>query len=65
MLHGLAGVGLISLIMMHIYFGLRTEKRPITRSMIVGWMNREFYLKEHHRRRWVIARPMRRTSSPV
>lgn len=54
-LHGLAGVGLISLIMMHIYFGFRREKRPITRSMILGWMSREFYLKEHHPGRWVIA----------
>ena len=30
-LHGLAGVGLIALIMMHVYFGLRPEKRPITK----------------------------------
>ena len=35
-LHGLAGVGLIALIMVHIYFGLRPEKRAITKSMIFG-----------------------------
>src|SRR5271170_4976431 len=30
-LHGLAGVGLIALIMVHVYFGIRPEKRPITK----------------------------------
>jgi cytochrome b subunit of formate dehydrogenase len=53
-LHGLAGVGLIALIMVHIYFGLRPEKRAITKSMIFGWMSRDFYLKEHDPRRWVV-----------
>jgi len=53
-LNGLAGVGLIALIMVHIYFGLRPEKLPITRSMIFGWMSREFYLHEHDPARWVV-----------
>ena len=53
-LHGLAGVGLIALVMMHVYFGLRPEKLPITKSMIFGWMNRDFYLKEHDPKRWVV-----------
>ena len=35
-LHGLAGVGLIALIMVHVYFGVRPEKLPITKSMIFG-----------------------------
>jgi len=48
-LHGLAGVGLIALIMVHVYFGLRPEKRAITKSMIFGWMSRDFYLEEHDR----------------
>jgi cytochrome b subunit of formate dehydrogenase len=56
-LHGLAGVGLIALIMVHIYFGVRPEKLPITRSMIFGWMTREFYLHEHDPKRWVVAKP--------
>lgn len=51
-LHGLAGVGLITLVVVHVYFGLRPEKRPITKSMIVGWMSREFYLEEHDASRW-------------
>jgi cytochrome b subunit of formate dehydrogenase len=53
-LHGLAGVGLIALVMMHVYFGLRPEKRAITKSMIFGWMSRDFYLKEHDPARWVV-----------
>jgi cytochrome b subunit of formate dehydrogenase len=60
-LHGLAGVGLIALIMVHIYFGIRPEKRPITKSMIFGWMSRDFYLEEHDTTRWVVGAT---TSSP-
>jgi cytochrome b subunit of formate dehydrogenase len=53
-LHGLAGVGLIALVMMHVYFGLRPEKQPITKSMIFGWMDRDFYLEEHDPERWAV-----------
>ncbi|HTC89618.1 MAG TPA: cytochrome b/b6 domain-containing protein, partial [Bryobacteraceae bacterium] len=53
-LHGLAGVGLIALITMHVYMGLRPEKLPITKSMIFGWMDRDFVLKEHDAARWVV-----------
>ncbi len=56
-LHGLAGVGLIALIMMHVYFGIRPEKRPITKSMIFGWMSRDYFLEEHDPSRWVIKTP--------
>ena len=41
-LHGLAGVGLIALVMIHVYFAIRPEKRDITKSMIFGSMKREF-----------------------
>jgi cytochrome b subunit of formate dehydrogenase len=51
-LHGLAGVGLIALVMIHVYMGIRPEKLPITRSMIFGWMSRDFYLEEHDPERW-------------
>jgi cytochrome b subunit of formate dehydrogenase len=54
-LHGLAGVGLITLTIVHVYFAIRPEKLPITASMIVGSMSREFYLKEHDPQRWVIS----------
>jgi cytochrome b subunit of formate dehydrogenase len=53
-LHGLAGVGLIALITVHIYFAVRPEKIPITKSMIFGWMSRDFYLEEHDPQRWVV-----------
>ena len=53
-LHGLAGVGLIALIMVHVYMGLRPEKLPITKSMIFGWMSRDFYLEEHDPQRWAV-----------
>jgi cytochrome b subunit of formate dehydrogenase len=53
-LHGLAGVSLIALVMMHVYFGLRPEKQAITKSMIFGWMDRDFYLQEHDPTRWPV-----------
>ena len=51
-LHGLAGVGLIALIMIHVYFAVRPEKRDITKSMIFGSMRREFYLEHYDPQRW-------------
>src|SRR5690348_13124891 len=53
-LHGLAGVGLIALIIVHIYFAIRPEKLPITYAMIFGTMKRDFYLHEHDPERWVV-----------
>ncbi len=53
-LHGLAGVGLIGLIVVHIYMAIRPEKLAITKSMVVGSMSREFYLKEHDPHRWIV-----------
>ncbi|HTA44769.1 MAG TPA: cytochrome b/b6 domain-containing protein [Bryobacteraceae bacterium] len=51
-LHGLAGVGLIALVMVHVYFAIRPEKLEITKSMIFGDMSREHYLEHHDPRRW-------------
>jgi cytochrome b subunit of formate dehydrogenase len=53
-LHGLAGVGLIALVMVHVYMGIRPEKLPITKSMIFGWMSKDFYLEEHDPERWAV-----------
>ena len=53
-LHGLAGIGLIALVMVHVYMGLRPEKLPITKSMLFGWMSRDFYLEEHDPKRWAV-----------
>lgn len=62
-LHGLAGVGLITLTIVHVYFAIRPEKLPITASMIVGTMSRDFYLKEHDPNRWVIDSVPRRSAA--
>ena len=51
-LHGLAGVGLIALIMVHVYFAVRPEKLVITKSMIFGTLDREHYLEHHDPQRW-------------
>jgi cytochrome b subunit of formate dehydrogenase len=53
--HGLCGVGLIALIMIHIYFALRPEKFVITKSMVFGSMPKEYYLEHHDPERWVVA----------
>jgi cytochrome b subunit of formate dehydrogenase len=56
-LHGLAGVGLIALVMVHVYFAVRPEKRDITKSMILGTMRREFYLTHYDPERWQVEVP--------
>jgi hypothetical protein len=43
--------------MVHVYFGLRPEKQGITKSMIYGWMSKEFYLEEHDPARWPVTDP--------
>jgi formate dehydrogenase subunit gamma len=53
-LHGLAGVGLIALVMVHVYFAIRPEKLDITKSMIFGSMKREFYLEHYDPERWKV-----------
>jgi cytochrome b subunit of formate dehydrogenase len=53
-LHGLAGVGLIALVIVHVYFAIRPEKLPITYAMIFGSMKRDFYMQEHDPERWVV-----------
>jgi formate dehydrogenase subunit gamma len=51
-LHGLAGVGLVGLVIAHVYFALRPEKFWITKSMIFGKIKRRDYLMHHDTRRW-------------
>ena len=51
-LHGLAGLSLIALVIIHVYFAVRPEKRPITQSMITGTMDRDYYLTHHDPARW-------------
>jgi cytochrome b subunit of formate dehydrogenase len=50
--HGLAGVGLVGLVIAHVYFAVRPEKWWITKGMIVGWITRRQYLEHHEPSRW-------------
>ncbi len=52
LLHGLAGLGSITLIMVHVYFAIRPEKRYMTRSMIRGWISRREYEAHHNPELW-------------
>ena len=62
-LHGLAGVGLIALVMVHVYFTLiRPEKRAITEVHDLRLDEPRFYLEEHDPKRWIVEAP---TSSPA
>ena len=46
-IHGLAAVSAVTLVMIHIYFGLLPENRMYLRAMIKGWITRQ-ELIEHH-----------------
>jgi formate dehydrogenase subunit gamma len=52
--HGLAGVGLVGLVIAHVYFAVRPEKWWITKAMIFGWITRRQYLEHHEPNRWVV-----------
>ena len=52
--HGLAGVTLVGLVIAHVYFAIRPEKRWITKSMIYGFITRRQYLEHHDPDRWVV-----------
>ncbi len=62
-LHGLAGVGLIALVIVHIYFAVRPEKLVITKSMIFGTLDKEHYLEHHDPERWSVEKPAGRASA--
>jgi cytochrome b subunit of formate dehydrogenase len=52
--HGLAGTGLVGLVIAHVYFAVRPEKWWITKAMIVGWITRRQYLEHHEPGRWAV-----------
>lgn len=54
--HGLAAMASITLIVAHVYFALRPEKLWQTRSMILGWITREEYVRGHDPQRWQVDR---------
>jgi cytochrome b subunit of formate dehydrogenase len=51
-LHDLAALITIPLVMVHIYFGLRPEKRQFLRAMTLGWITRREFAAEHDPQRW-------------
>jgi cytochrome b subunit of formate dehydrogenase len=50
--HGLSAVSLVTLVIAHVYFGIRPEKRWITWSMILGWIDRRHYVEHHDPEQW-------------
>lgn len=51
-LHGLTALFFVSIIMLHIYFSLRPEKRLYLRSIFKGWITQAEYEREHDPERW-------------
>jgi formate dehydrogenase subunit gamma len=50
--HGFAAMGLITLVMIHIYFALRPDEWRLTRSMFRGWISPAEYDGHHDKARW-------------
>jgi formate dehydrogenase subunit gamma len=50
--HDLAALSLITMVMVHIYFALRPEKRVFLRSMWRGWITQREYHAYHDPERW-------------
>ena len=55
-LHGVVALFFITLIMAHVYFSLRPEKRLYLRSMIKGWVTREELEAHHDPEKWQVDR---------
>jgi formate dehydrogenase subunit gamma len=51
-LHGLVALVFTSIIMLHVYFSLRPEKRLYLRSIVKGWITRAEYEREHDPDQW-------------
>jgi cytochrome b subunit of formate dehydrogenase len=50
--HGLAAMGAITMVMVHIYFAVRPDEWYLTRSMFRGWISRKEYQDHFDRSRW-------------
>jgi cytochrome b subunit of formate dehydrogenase len=46
-IHGLAALAAVTLVMIHVYFGLLPENRMYLRAMIKGWITRQELLDHH------------------
>ncbi|MFQ5542452.1 MAG: cytochrome b/b6 domain-containing protein, partial [Candidatus Binatia bacterium] len=62
--HGAASVAFITLIMTHIYFAIRPEKRWITLSMIVGWIPGTRYLEHYDPQHWPVTQQTKQKVFP-
>lgn len=51
-LHGLIALMFVSVIMLHIYFSIRPEKRLYLRSMLLGWITRKELEDNHNADVW-------------
>ena len=51
-LHGLAALLLITMVMTHVYFALRPEKRAFLRAMVGGFISRADFERQHDPDRW-------------
>jgi len=51
-LHDLAALGFVSLVVLHVYFALRPEKRAYLRAMLSGWMSEADYRAGHDPAAW-------------
>jgi cytochrome b subunit of formate dehydrogenase len=54
-IHGLGSVLFVTLTLTHIYFAVRPEKFWLTKSMILGYVDRDRYLEHHDPDRWVVS----------
>lgn len=61
-IHGACGIGLILLVIAHVYFAIRPEKRWMTWSMINGWIDRDRYLENHDPARWTVPEARKQTA---
>jgi cytochrome b subunit of formate dehydrogenase len=51
-LHGFTALFFVTMIIVHVYFGLRPEKLHFTRAMIKGWITRQEYQDNHDPEHW-------------
>ena len=51
-LHDFASLFFISLVIVHIYFGIRPEKIWMTRAMILGWITSKEYEDHYAHEKW-------------
>lgn len=53
-IHGFAAVAFVGMLVMHVYFAIRPEKRWLTWSMILGKITRHDYELHHDATRWPV-----------